>query len=862
MAQHIRTQLTIFLAYFVAGFIGLQFVSAGFSSAVWPPAGIAMAAMILYGPKSLPSILFAASAATYLNHSGEFEILNLLVALVTGIGASLQAYVGYRLIKHYVGLDNNLHDAKAIIIFSLIIGPISSVINSTISISTLYMLGYFPSHTVLESWFTWWLGDAIGAVIFTPAILIFFAEPAEVWRRKIKPVGIPLICVFVCCVGLYSMFVKLQTNKVLLSMTSYANSRFDIAIDNFKNSVRAVESVKNFYDSSMHVDRKEFKIFVDPMLKEYPYLKAIGWLPRILDKDRMRFERELDELFSGRTILESGEKGLIKANPKSEYFPVFYVEPLLGHDRAVGYDISSNAIRKEAANDAITSGATAISRRVVLVSETEKTYSVLIISPVYIKDKPLSSNKQKEQNTMGIVTGVVRINTLLEGSIHKSALKNLHVELVDTTASESEKMLYYSKNIADKSMLLRKPFTMGNRVWELIAYPTPYYLDKQMGWFKGILLLFFALLTGVVSVFFQMLHGKEYEIQKKYDRKSLQLSRTKRELELILHSSAEAVFSIDARGNVAFMNKAACALTGYSQEELLDSPLDGLIKGTSTEGVFKRKDGVQLPVDFLQAPIKDGNDKESGEVILVRDITMRKERDDNLNKYLKQLEKSNKELDEFAYTVAHDLSSPLQGLRALVTGISDDKETQLSKESRAYMGKLQKRLESLEGLVYGLLKFARAGQLSRSQTELSLCQIVDELSDKLRVKYKNFTVDTEAMAVDTIKADKAALMTVLKNLMENSVKHQDKSETLIVISTYQDEKWLHFKIEDDGPGIPEEYYTKIFQLFQANMSSAYTEGSGIGLAIVRRVLQTVDGRISVQSNEPRGVVFHVQWPIS
>ncbi|HTM64505.1 MAG TPA: EAL domain-containing protein [Gammaproteobacteria bacterium] len=183
--------------YAVTGYLGLGFASgSAYSTAIWIPSGIALGAVIVYGLRTLPAIFFGSLIVNYLTTRHGVGIDSGFMPLVVGItvasGAVLQAFAGWAVIRARLGLHNSLNEPNDILQFAFYSGPISCLVNTSTSNIALVLLGVVSQSDFLSSWITWYVGDAIGVLIFTPVFLILFAKPRMVWRSRVVPVLLPL----------------------------------------------------------------------------------------------------------------------------------------------------------------------------------------------------------------------------------------------------------------------------------------------------------------------------------------------------------------------------------------------------------------------------------------------------------------------------------------------------------------------------------------------------------------------------------------------------------------------------------------------------------------------------------------------
>jgi len=189
--------LMVAFLYAFTGYFGLFFATPpGYATAIWIPSGIALGAALVWGLRTLPGVFFGSLLVNYIvtQHSGisSTSTFPITVGMVIATGATLQTFTGWWLIKKFLGLNNLLNYPNDILLFALLSGPVACLINTTWSNTALLLLQINPLSTYLLSWFTWWIGDSMGVLIFTPFFLILFASPRKIWCQRILSVMLPL----------------------------------------------------------------------------------------------------------------------------------------------------------------------------------------------------------------------------------------------------------------------------------------------------------------------------------------------------------------------------------------------------------------------------------------------------------------------------------------------------------------------------------------------------------------------------------------------------------------------------------------------------------------------------------------------
>lgn len=224
-----------------------------------------------------------------------------------------------------------------------------------------------------------------------------------------------------------------------------------------------------------------------------------------------------------------------------------------------------------------------------------------------------------------------------------------------------------------------------------------------------------------------------------------------------------------------------------------------------------------------------------------------------------ELEQSNRDLDQFAYVASHDLKSPLRGIDHLASWISEDAAALLPASSKEHLTKLRKRIARMEKLLDDLLAYSRAGRHRHPPELVNTATLVHEVVELLSPP-PGFTMQV-AQAMPTLTTERVPLETIFRNLIGNAFKHHHQPAAGVVcVSAKDKDEWIEFSIADNGPGIDPAHHERIFQIFQTLKPRDQVEGSGIGLTVVQRLVESRGGQIYVESTEGQGATFRFTWP--
>ena len=220
------------------------------------------------------------------------------------------------------------------------------------------------------------------------------------------------------------------------------------------------------------------------------------------------------------------------------------------------------------------------------------------------------------------------------------------------------------------------------------------------------------------------------------------------------------------------------------------------------------------------------------------------------------LEKRNQELDQFAYVASHDLKAPLRAIANLSGWIEEDLSDKLTADTRHQMNLLRGRVHRMEALINGLLQYSRIGRLDGQKSQVSVGDLLAEVVDSLSPP-ETFSIEIAPMP--TIVTEKLPLQQVFTNLISNAIKYHPRQDGRVSISVQEYASNYEFVVADDGDGIAPEYHDKVFGIFQTLSPRDTIESTGIGLAIVKKIVEQQGGTIRLESQPGQGAAFYFTW---
>jgi len=363
-----------------------------------------------------------------------------------------------------------------------------------------------------------------------------------------------------------------------------------------------------------------------------------------------------------------------------------------------------------------------------------------------------------------------------------------------------------------------------------------------------------------------------------FNKMSAKLEQSIKELEQaqnkfkgLLESAPDAIIIMDKDGIIKLVNAQAEKLFEYKRDDLLSQSISLLIvdrhrnSGTDQGKLFfklsqmhrlildvhgRKKNGHEFPIEINFGPLET----EDGLLVSVaiRDISDRK--------YIKELERKNIELEQFVYIASHDLQEPLNTITSFISLIEEEYRDKLDKEGGAYINYIRESANRMTMLITDILEYSRIGR--KSQFEIMDCnEIVKQVIHDMHATIFETNAKIECDKLPIIRGYPIEIRLLFQNLLSNAIKFQKKNiSPVIKIFVSEENEYWHFTVEDNGIGINEKHKDKVFVIFQRLHNTRKYDGTGIGLAHCKKIIELHHGKIWVESIENEGSKFHFTLP--
>jgi PAS domain S-box-containing protein len=344
--------------------------------------------------------------------------------------------------------------------------------------------------------------------------------------------------------------------------------------------------------------------------------------------------------------------------------------------------------------------------------------------------------------------------------------------------------------------------------------------------------------------------------------------------------AASGIAHVDLQGRFLRVNRALGRILGYTPEDLVGRTVKevshsadqgttdagrarmraGELESVHVEKRYVRKDGETVWVDLTVALVRDGEGEPAYEIAVFDDITARKQADLALRSAHDELARSNAELEQFAYVASHDLQEPLRMVSSYTQLLGKRYADKLDGDAREFMAYVVDGAGRMKQLIEDLLAYSRVGTRGRDFRPVKLGMVFERAKLNLRSALEDCGGELTCDPLPTLEADETQLLQLLQNLIGNALKFRGRSPTRVHLACVEREQEFEFAVQDNGIGIEPQYFERIFMVFQRLHDKGQYPGTGIGLAICKKVVDRHGGRLWVSSTPGGGSTFYFTLP--
>lgn len=383
--------------------------------------------------------------------------------------------------------------------------------------------------------------------------------------------------------------------------------------------------------------------------------------------------------------------------------------------------------------------------------------------------------------------------------------------------------------------------------------------------------------TLVIAAQCSSLEGSKNIVIQRVNESRRELQTKNRELEklsLVASKTDNSVIIKNKEHVIEWVNEGFTRLMGYTLNEVVGRKSEEFMYGplSDPEAIAEMKrqlsdkhtysgeiikynsQGKPIWIHGTVNPIISLDGEVTRYIFIESDISERKDAESRMAEYMENLEITNKELDKFAYIVSHDLKAPLRAIGNLSCWIEEDLGKDCSPELRQHFDLIKGRVARMESLINGILEYSRVNRRRSPEEVIELKTLIKEITEFITTNNSALEIQIDD-DMPLVCADKIKLQQVFSNLISNAIKYNDKDKPWIRISCSEEEAQWKFSVEDNGPGIEPQYHERVFVIFQTLQPRDVVESTGVGLAIVKKIIEEQNGKIWIESAKGKGAKF-------
>lgn len=860
--RDLRASAIILIACLAAGItsFGLA-IPPGFLAPLWLPGAVILAAVLLVGYRALPAIglgvfLLTLPYGFYVLEAGPWRSLGGSLGLA--VAAVLQAAFARRLLQPAPGHSAALETGTELVRLIVLGAILASMAGSVFASAWLTIGGFGPPDLDFGSAFARnWAGNAVAAAAITPVLLILF-ERDRVSRRRKRNIAL--------------VFAILAT----ISLTTFALTRLaalDQRREHFETEVtedhialqeslnaarRRLESLNGFFAASEDVSAEEFSVFVDIGFEQVASASSIHWL--VVDEGPNVSRHALLAPVEG-IRFESGRELMVAA------------------DRHLASDYFFDGL-PDLVNASLETGRLSASP---LNAPGRGAWIALAIPAFEGREIPPGMSERR-QALRGVAVGTFRIDTILqpafanEGSVYSYRIRGLD--------AAGRTIWQHGSALAGARLMTSRELPVGDQLWQIDYVATDRFLMDEQDWISWAVIVVGFCFIAVLNALAMLSTARTDLVQRLVDEKTDETRTLSNNLALILEHAADAIMSFDADGRGVLVNPAAGELFGYAPEELTGEVIHDIIHPVDMQGRphtradcemireaerhsphagfdrFRRKDGSDFFAEYATETMRDDAGRPTGAVTVVRDITERVEAEADRERFIERLTRANEELERFAFVASHDLQEPLRLISNFTGLLASRYGDRLDDTGQTYIQHTLDATVRMQTLITDLLAYGRLNSdADATRTEIELGKLVQDTFKTLGPSVQAVRDHIHIGELPVVRGHPARLAQLIQNLISNAVKFQPQGQTAEVWISAEDgdDVWT-ISVADNGIGIKREYRDQIFQPFKRLHSPDAYPGSGMGLAISRKIVESHGGVITISDNKPHGSIFRFTLP--
>jgi diguanylate cyclase (GGDEF)-like protein len=539
-ANLLSTRLTLnaltALIYAALGWLSLKIsVPPDYVSVVFLPAGLALAVVLIWGSWLAPGIFLGSLLVQVLAHEQIDATFWQWSTVVPGLGATAQAVLTAWMVRRWVHYPASIDTPRRVVMLLFVTTPLGSAFNATLSVPTLVLEGILPANEALYSWWSWWLGDSLGVILFTPLMLALFGEPAEAWRPRVRTVALPMsLALAVAGTSYYQLRVSdergmhQQFEQKSAELAGRLQRRLDAQTD-------GVASIAKLLELGNSLTERDFRTATQPWLERYPGTQNFGWSPKVTREQRAEFEAEQSQKWRDTFVIKGRDSNgrVFPALPADDHLPIALVEPLASNRSVLGLDVSVLPATMAAVKTSRETQAAAVTQGIRLVQESGEQRGVIMYQAVY-------THAEQDAEFKGVVSAVFRMDDVLNAVLGDVPPGQLSICLVDVDADPKNNRLSGPEDCQNRhqgahGLHVDMPIVFGNRNWSLHFVAGPEYQGQQRNWTAWATMSTGLVAVALLGAFLMVISGHSRRTQQLVELRTHELARTNATLVQLAH---------------------------------------------------------------------------------------------------------------------------------------------------------------------------------------------------------------------------------------------------------------------------------------------------------------------------------------
>lgn len=877
-------------AYFLAGRLGqLLAVPPSYATAIWPASGIAVTGVLLAGYRVWPGLFLGALLVNGWTPLSDADGIRdaaeaLLVPASISAGATLQALIGAFLVRRFVGFPNPLNQDNLILSFLALCGPVACLVGASWGVASLAAIGAIegPSQLALN-WWTWWVGDVIGVIIFAPLTLICFARPRNIWRPRRLSVALPLSAAFAVTVAFFILSQVLQRDQTKSQFDRVTANAVQLLEEHIAGHLELMDSLERYYANSKFIDRSEFASFNRDWRNRRAGAEAVGWLPRA-HAPSVEFEPTVRPAPLSEAEVPEPTKNMPLG--RDHRFPLIYLEPTNTTAVAPGFDFASESQWRELLGRCCDSGQLVASRSIAPRASSSHDSPIFVFAPIYSNDDQPASVAERRQSLRGFVLGIYQMDALVLAALPRNDADGLSLSIINISDKATRFPVYLPSQDAsphkesEVAPLLRHSIgasgtiQFADQTWLCEFSPTSAFYAGQANRHTWMILASGLAMSALLGVFLLILSGRTAQI------------KTSESRYLDLYENAPDMFlSLDvATQRVIECNRTFLETTGYCKDQVIDTHMyelfnpdsqtdvqrgfrsflvDGQVNDVELRLRCSSGDFVDISMNVLAA--RDENGESTYCLAALRDVTTKKRVESHLKNQEMELAHVARlsMMGEMATGLAHEINQPLAAIAAYAEGAAIRmRDGNLDLQSLAQVvDRIAVDAHRAGQIIRRLRKFVRKRAPDRSS--LAINDLVREVAQFVDADIKNREVrlglDLD-INLPLVSGDSIEVQQVLLNLVRNGcdamMEIEPSRRSLMIRTRFDGDDSIEVEVEDSGHGLSGGMQDQLFDPF----FSTKMDGLGMGLAISRSIIESHGGQVWATSNAEGGATFRFSMP--